>query len=130
VRKFESFTSVASLCQPTDLKGNPRIGLGVHHGIIVKNNPIAFVDPWGLCAEGHDFSQLKPGADASSGPMAFYGAGTPLIITGAELVKYGVGMAAMGGPVGWIGGSIVGGLGASMWVGGVWTVYKGWQLGN
>jgi hypothetical protein len=53
---------VANLCQPTDLKGNPRIGLGVHHGIIVKNNPIAFVDPWGLCTTAQT-------TQASSNPL-------------------------------------------------------------
>jgi hypothetical protein len=54
VRKFESFTIRANRCQPTDLKGNLRVRLEGHHGIVVKNNPISYIDPWGLCRDMYD----------------------------------------------------------------------------
>ena len=71
------------------------------------------------------FKSLKHGADSSTGPMTFYSAGASLIITGAAVTKYGAGMIAAGGPVGWIGGSIVTTTGVAMWGTGVWTIYKG-----
>ena len=71
---------------------------------------------------------VKPGADSSSGPMAFYGAGTSLILTGAAVTKAGVSIIAVGGPVGWIGGGIVTGVGVTIWGSGVWTLYQGTQV--
>jgi len=75
-----------------------------------------------------DPTALKPGADSSTGPMAFYGAGVSLVIIGGELTVSGAGMIAAGGPVGWIGGTLVGGTGIAMWGFGIWTFYQGWQL--
>jgi RHS repeat-associated protein len=113
-----------------------------------QNNPINFVDPNGLEVLSPDMvtnfvpespislppigtvdpTALKPGADSSSGPMAFYGAGTALIITGTEVTKYGAGIIATGGPAGWIGGGIVTATGVYIWSSGAWTMYKGYQL--
>ena len=62
------------------------------------------------------------------GPGALLGAGLTLIITGSELTVKGAGIIAIGGPVGWIGGGVVTGVGlTTMGVGG-WATYKGWQL--
>jgi hypothetical protein len=71
---------------------------------------------------------LKPGADYTTGPLAFYGAGSSLIITGAAVTQAGAGIMAGGGPVGWIGGSIVTATGIVIWGSGVWTVYQGWNI--
>lgn len=75
-----------------------------------------------------DPNALNRGADPNSGPMLFYGAGTTLIITGAEVTKYGAGIIATGGPIGWIGGGIVTVTGVYIWSTGVWTMYKGYQV--
>ena len=91
------------------------------------NDPVNAIDPWGLCARDPDFSDLKPGADSSSGPMAFYVAGASLAGTGATLVWYGAGMIAVGGPAGWVGGGIVVIVGTAMTVSGVGAGYLGWQ---
>ena len=99
-----------------------------HRYTYCLNNPIMFIDPWGLCTQDPDFSDLKPGADSSSGPMAFYGAGASLVIIGGDLAVYGAGMIATGGPVGWIGGTIVTGTGIVMWGSGIWTAYHGWRV--
>jgi hypothetical protein len=40
---------------------------------------------------------LKPGADSTTGPLAFYGAGSSLIISGAAVAKAGAGIMAGGG---------------------------------
>ena len=71
---------------------------------------------------------LKPGADSTTGPLAFYGAGASLIITGAAVTKAGAVIIAGGGPVGWIGGSIVTATGIVIWGSGVWTIYQGWNI--
>jgi RHS repeat-associated protein len=71
---------------------------------------------------------LKPGADSMTGPMAFYGAGSSLIITGAAVTKSGVGIMAGGGPVGWVGGGIVTIVGGTIWLSGVGTIYQGYQV--
>jgi hypothetical protein len=39
-------------------------------------------------------------------------------------------MAATGGPVGWIGGAVVGSTGMVITGSGIWTVYQGWKLNN
>ena len=75
-----------------------------------------------------DPGALKPGADSTTGPMTFYGAGASLIITGAALTEAGAAIIAGGGPVGWIGGSIVTATGIVIWGSGVWTVYEGWNI--
>ena len=110
----------------------------------VLNDPINWVDPYGLIVEAEPFNPapnipknmqapnpitgLMPGADSTTGPMTFYGAGASLIIIGGDLAVYGAGMMATGGPVGWIGGIIVTGTGIVMWGSGIWTVYQGWQV--
>ena len=75
-----------------------------------------------------DTEAFKPGADSTTGPLAFYGAGSSLIITGAAVTKAGVGIMAGGGPAGWIGGSIATATGIVIWGSGVWTVYQGWTI--
>jgi RHS repeat-associated protein len=108
------------------------------------NNPINLIDPFGLIVEADSYSPepdipknmltpnpisgLMPGADSTTGPMAFYGAGTSLIIIGGDLAVYGAGMIATGGPVGWIGGTIVTGTGIVIWGSGIWTFYQGWRV--
>jgi RHS repeat-associated protein len=120
----------------------------------VLNDPVNFVDPDGLKMYRHGYNPkpwgqqlrefgkvleplfagevdpgaLKPGADSTTGPLAFYGAGSSLIITGAALTKAGAVIIAGGGPVGWIGGSIVTATGIVIWGSGVWTVYQGWNI--
>ena len=117
------------------------------------NDPVNAIDPLGLEMYRHGYApkplgqqlgefgnQLKPsfgkvdpgalkyGADSTTGPLAFYGAGSLLIITGAAVTKAGAGIVAGGGPVGWIGGSIVTATGIVIWGSGVWTVYQGWNI--
>ena len=46
------------------------------------------------------------------------------------MAVYGAGMIATGGPVGWIGGTIVTGTGIVMWGSGIWTAYQGWRVDN
>lgn len=70
-------------------------------------------------------SNSKKGANESSGPLAFYGAGASLILTGTMAIEYGLGLIAVGGPVGIIGGGIVTTVGITMWFTGVGTVYLG-----
>ncbi|MBL6970673.1 MAG: RHS repeat-associated core domain-containing protein [Desulfobacterales bacterium] len=110
----------------------------------VLNNSINLVDPLGLIVEADPFNPapnipknmlapnpitgLMPGADSTTGPMAFYGAGASLIIIGGDLTVYGAGMIATGGPVGWIGGTIVTVTGIVIWGSGIWTAYQGWQV--
>jgi RHS repeat-associated protein len=114
-----------------------------------ENNSINVVDPFGLIVEADPYTaanqsiiklpkikffgevdprSLKPGADSSTGPLAFYGAGTSLIITGAAVTKAGVEIMVLGGPVGLIGGGIVTIVGGTIWITGVGTVYQGYQL--
>jgi hypothetical protein len=81
-----------------------------------------------LFAGEADPGSLKPGADSATGPLAFYGAGSSLIITGAALTKAGAVIIASAGPVGWIGGSIVTVTGIVVWGSGVWTIYQGWNI--
>ena len=64
MRKFESFTIRVNRCQPTDLKGNPRIGLEGHHGIVCLNDPVNMIDPLGLCGSSVD----GPGSDPNGPP--------------------------------------------------------------
>ena len=126
------------------------IGLagGINPYVYCLNDPVNAVDPDGLEVLSPDMvtnfvpespislpsigtvdpTALKPGADSSSGPMAFYGAGTALIITGTEVTKYGAGIIATGGPVGWIGGGIITTTGVYIWSIGAWTMYKGYQV--
>jgi RHS repeat-associated protein len=119
----------------------------------VLNNPINAIDPLGLEMYRHGYAPkpfgqqvgelgnllkpslgkvdpgaLKPGADSTTGPLTFYGAGSSLIITGAAVTKAGAGIIAGGGPVGWVGGSIVTATGIVIWGSGVWTVYQGWNI--
>jgi len=120
----------------------------------VLNDPINLIDPLGLEMYRHGYNPkplgqqlrefgnllkpsfvrevdpgaLKPGADSTTGPLAFYGAGSSLIITGAAVTKAGAGIMAGGGPVGWIGGSIITATGIVIWGSGVWTVYQGWNI--
>jgi RHS repeat-associated protein len=120
----------------------------------VLNDPINFFDPDGLEMYRHGYNPkplgqqlrefgnlikpsfvgevdpgaLKPGADSTTGPLAFYGAGSSLIITGAAVTKAGAVIIAGGGPVGWIGGSIVTATGIVIWGSGVWTIYQGWNI--
>jgi len=37
---------------------------------------------------------------------------------------------AGGGPVGWVGGSVVTATGIVIWGSGAWTVYQGWNIDN
>jgi RHS repeat-associated protein len=83
------------------------------------NDPVNLFDPFGLILE----------ADPYAGALQFYGAGAGLIVTGAMVTRTGVAIMAAGGPVGWIGGSIVTAVGVAMWSTGVWTVYQGTQIG-
>ena len=71
--------------------------------------------------KNNSFSQLKPGADASSGPMALYGAGAALTGLGAGMVKAGAGITALGGPVGWVGGPVVMSVG-------LFKIYVGYRM--
>jgi uncharacterized protein RhaS with RHS repeats len=71
---------------------------------------------------------LPPGADSTTGPLAFYAAGAALMVTGSELTTEGAGIMALGGPPGWIGGGIVTGIGVSMTGFGAWTFYQGWKV--
>jgi len=102
---------------PFHLIHSGTIGMPIPYNY-VSNNPENLTDPFGLV-------ELKKGADESSGPFAFYGAGASLILTGTLLVEQGLGMIAVGGPVGLAGGSIVTSVGMVIWFTGVGTVYIG-----
>jgi RHS repeat-associated protein len=73
-------------------------------------------------------SDLKAGADSSTGPLAFYGSGAALIIVGTDLTKSGLVIIAAGGPVGWVGGTVVTGTGVIITSTGIWTFYQGTQI--
>jgi RHS repeat-associated protein len=83
---------------------------------------------YALRTSQESLSTIKPPADSSTGPLLFYQAGAALIITGSEVFNYGVSMFIVGGPVGWVGGAIVGSTGLAITVSGVWTVYQGWKV--
>jgi hypothetical protein len=111
---------VASLCQPTDLKGNPRIGLGVHHGIIVKNNPINLIDPWGLCTDASvNWGQVVGGFITIAGGLANVGLGAGLVVVAAGEASSVWGITAVSHTLG-LGGTLIGT--------GIYEIYVGSRL--
>ena len=75
--------------------------------VYASNNPILFIDPWGLCAKNPSLSEQIRKSISNIGPETLYSAGATLAGTGAALVGYGAGMIAVGGPVGWVGGGLL-----------------------
>jgi RHS repeat-associated protein len=75
-----------------------------------------------------DPSKLKKGADKKTGPLAFYEAGTALVITGAGVAKYGSGIMVSGGPIGWFGGGVVTLTGVGISAFGWFTIYEGYTI--
>jgi hypothetical protein len=85
----------------------------VHHGIIVKNNPIAFVDPWGLCATAQTtqassnplvdlptFSQAFPESDFIAPVVDIVLGG--IEAGGAVAAGVGAGVSFLAGPEFWL----------------------------